>query len=45
MQIFFALGTENWSLKLRKEHRLSLFENRVVRRIFGQKRGEVAEVE
>jgi hypothetical protein len=30
-----------WSLTLRKEHRLRLFENRVLRRIFGQKRDEV----
>jgi hypothetical protein len=30
------------SLILRKEHRLRVFENRVVRRIFGPKREEVA---
>jgi hypothetical protein len=29
------------SLKLRKEHRLRVSENRVPRRIFGPKRGEV----
>jgi hypothetical protein len=28
---------ENWSLALREEHRLRLFENRVLRRIFGPK--------
>jgi hypothetical protein len=34
-------GCETWSLTLREEHRLRVFENRVLRRIFGQKRGEV----
>jgi hypothetical protein len=29
---------ETWSLTLREEHRLRVFENRVLRRIFGQKR-------
>jgi hypothetical protein len=32
---------ENWSLTLREEHRLRVFENRVLRRIFGPKRNEV----
>jgi hypothetical protein len=32
---------ETWSLTLRKEHRLGVFENRVLRRIFGPKRDEV----
>jgi hypothetical protein len=32
---------EAWSLILREEHRLRLFENRVLRRIFGPKRNEV----
>jgi hypothetical protein len=32
---------ETWSLTLREEHRLRVFENRVLRRIFGQKRDEV----
>jgi hypothetical protein len=31
-------GCETWSLTLREEHKLSVFENRVLRRIFGQKR-------
>jgi hypothetical protein len=31
-------GCETWSLTLREEHRLRVFENRVVRRIFGPKR-------
>jgi hypothetical protein len=35
-------GCETWSLTLREEHRLRLFENRVLRRIFGPKRNEVA---
>jgi hypothetical protein len=30
-----------WSLTLREEHRLKVFENRVLRRIFGPKRDEV----
>jgi hypothetical protein len=34
-------GCETWSLTLREEHRLKLFENRVLRRIFGPKRDEV----
>jgi hypothetical protein len=34
-------GCEIWSLALREEHRLRVFENRVLRRIFGLKRDEV----
>jgi hypothetical protein len=34
-------GCETWSLTLREEHWLRVFENRVLRRIFGQKRDEV----
>jgi hypothetical protein len=34
-------GCETWSLKLREEHRLRVFENRVLRRISGPKRDEV----
>ena len=34
-------GCETWSLTLREEHRLRLFENRVLRRIFGAKRDGV----
>jgi hypothetical protein len=33
-------GCETWSLILREEHRLRVFENRVLRRIFGPKREE-----
>jgi hypothetical protein len=32
---------EIWSLTLREEHRLRVFENTVLRRIFGPKRDEV----
>jgi hypothetical protein len=31
----------DWSPTLREEHRLRVFENRVLRRIFGPKRGKV----
>jgi hypothetical protein len=34
-------GCETWSLILREEYRLRVFENRVLRRIFGPKRDEV----
>ena len=34
-------GCETWSLTLREERRLRLFQNRVLRRIFGAKRDEV----
>jgi PAS domain-containing protein len=34
-------GCETWSLTLREEHRLRVFENRALRRIFGPKRDEV----
>jgi hypothetical protein len=33
-------GCETWSLALSEEHRLRVFENRLLRRIFGQKRDE-----
>jgi hypothetical protein len=32
---------ETWSLTLREEHRLRVFEDRVLRRIFGPKGDEV----
>jgi hypothetical protein len=32
---------ETWSLTVREEHRLRVFENRVLRRIFGPKKDEV----
>jgi hypothetical protein len=34
-------GCETWSLTLREEHTLRMFENRVLRMIFGPKRDEV----
>ncbi|KAJ4441931.1 hypothetical protein ANN_11794 [Periplaneta americana] len=34
-------GCETWTLTLRKEHRLRVFENKVLRKIFGAKRDEV----
>jgi hypothetical protein len=34
-------GCENWSLTLTEERRLRMFENRVLRRVFGPKRDEV----
>jgi hypothetical protein len=37
-------GCKSWSLKLREENRLRVFENRVLRRIFGSKRDEVTGV-
>jgi hypothetical protein len=33
---------ENWSLTLSEEHRLRVFENRVLRRMFGPEREKVA---
>jgi hypothetical protein len=33
---------ETWSLTLREEHRMRVFENRVLRRIFGPMREEIA---
>jgi hypothetical protein len=34
-------GCDSWCLTLREEHRLRVFENRVLRRMFGPKRDEV----
>ena len=34
-------GFETWSLTLREEHRLRVFENRLLSRIFGPRRDEV----
>jgi hypothetical protein len=34
-------GAETWSLTLRDEHRLRIFENRMLRKISGPKRDEV----
>jgi hypothetical protein len=35
------MGIKTLSLSLREEHRLRVFENSVIRRIFGPKRDEV----
>ena len=35
-------GCETWSLTLREEHRLRVFENGVLRKVFGPKRDKVA---
>jgi hypothetical protein len=35
-------GCETWYLTLKEEHRLRVFENRVLRRIFGPKSEEMA---
>jgi hypothetical protein len=35
------MGAKTWSLTLKEEHRLGVFENRVLRRIFGPRRDEV----
>jgi hypothetical protein len=37
----FPCECETWPLTLREEHRLRVFENRVLKRIFGQKRDEM----
>jgi len=36
-----SYGCETWSLMLREEHRLRVFENRVLRRILGPRRDGV----
>jgi hypothetical protein len=36
-------GCEAWSLTLREKNRLRVFQSRVLRKIFGPKRDEVAE--
>ena len=36
-----SYGCETWSLTLREERRLSVFENRMLRRVFGPKRDEI----
>jgi hypothetical protein len=33
-------GCETWSLTLREQHRLRVFQNRVLRKIFGRKGDE-----
>jgi hypothetical protein len=38
--VLYGFGT--WSVTLREEHRPRVFENRVLRKVFGPKREEVA---
>jgi hypothetical protein len=38
---FILCSGETWFLTLREEHRLRVFENRFLKRIFGPKRDEV----
>jgi hypothetical protein len=39
--VLLVYGCETWTLTFREEHRLRVFENRVLRRIFGPKWEEV----
>jgi hypothetical protein len=39
----FLCGYETWSLILRNGHRLTVSENRVLRRIYEPKRGEIVD--
>jgi hypothetical protein len=41
VNVIVLYGCETWSLTLREKHRLRVFENSVLRRIFGPKRDEV----
>ena len=41
MLLVVLCGCETWSLTLREERKLRVFENRVLRRVFGPKRDEV----
>jgi len=38
---FCLCGCETWSVTLREEHKLRVFENRVLRKIFGPKKDDV----
>jgi len=38
-------GCKTWSLTLREERRLRVFENRVLRKVFGPNRDEVTGME
>ena len=39
--ILVLYGSETWSVTVREEHRLRMFENRVLRKIFGPENDEV----
>jgi hypothetical protein len=43
LYLYILYGCETWSLKLREEYGLRVSENRVLSRMFGLKREEVAE--
>ena len=43
MDTIVLYASETWQLTLREESRLRVFENRVLRRVFGPKRDEVKE--
>jgi len=38
--MLFLYGCETWSIGLRDEHRLKVFEERVLKRIFGHKKDD-----
>jgi hypothetical protein len=44
-EVVVLYGCETWSLTLRKERRLRMFENWVLRRVFRPKRDEVTGME
>jgi hypothetical protein len=37
----FGMGSKTWSLALGQEHRLKIFEKKVLRRTFGPKRDDI----
>ena len=39
--LLVVYGCQSWSFTLRKEHRPRVFDSRVMKKIFGPKRGEV----
>jgi len=41
--LLFFYGCETWSLTWREEHKLQVFENRVLRKMFGHEKDEVSE--
>jgi hypothetical protein len=41
IKLLVLYGCETWSSTLREEHRLRVFENRALTKIFGPKRDEV----
>ena len=42
-KLYFLLCVFGWSLTLKEKCRLTVFENKVLRRIFGPKKDEVTE--